>query len=63
MTTLSVLQPERIYKISVPHSNLYAFISLQNNKKFLIYGFQLFDILIDIVLTFELCHNIMIWKL
>ena len=63
MTTLSLLQPERIYKISEPQSNLCAFIRLQNDIKFSIYGFRLFDILIDIVLTLEFCHNITIWKM
>ena len=63
MTTVSLLQPERIYKISVPHSNLCAFISPQNDIKFSIYGFRLFDVLIDVVSTFEFCHNITIWKM
>ena len=29
----------------------------------LIYGFRLFDIVMDIVLTRKFCHNIMIWKM
>ena len=63
ITTLSLLQPERIYKISVPHSNLCAFINPQNDMKFSIYGFRLFDVLIDVVSTFEFCHNITMWKM
>ena len=32
-------------------------------RKGSIEGFQLFDISISIVLTFELCHDITIWKM
>ena len=32
-------------------------------RKFLLKGFQLFDIPIDIVLTFEFCIDITIWEM
>ena len=32
-------------------------------RKILIKGFILFDIPMDIVLTFEFCHDITIWKM
>ena len=63
MTTLRLLQPERIYKIYESQSNLYAFSRLPNDKMFSIYGFRLFDISIDIVLSFEFWHNISMWKM
>ena len=35
----------------------------RNERKLSVKGFWLFNILIDIVLTFEFCHDITVWKM